>query len=94
MEMQVLDGLAGLIAAVIDDAVALAAQFLADLGDDFKDMGHQRAVLGGNLAGAADMLLVDIVFRDPDIVHIVPSFLKFSHRSKNAGMLSTGFSTN
>ena len=57
MEMQVLDGLAGLVAAVIDNAVALAAQFFADLGDHFEDVCHQGAVLCVDHAGAADMLL-------------------------------------
>ena len=53
--------LAPLLASVKDKALvkSLLEPFL---------FGH--ALLPGH--GAADMLLVDIVFRDPDIVHIVP----------------------
>lgn len=57
MEMQVLHGLAGLIAAVVDDAVILAAQVCTDLGDDLKAMRHDVGVAAIDLAGAADVLL-------------------------------------
>ena len=57
MEMQVLDSLAGLIAAVVDDAVALCAQLTAQLGDDGEAVGHHSLVALVDLGGAADMLL-------------------------------------
>ena len=52
-----LDGLPRLIAAVVDDAVALHAQLLADLHDDLKAVSHHGAVVRRNGVGAADMLL-------------------------------------
>ena len=45
MEVQVLHGLSRLIAAVVDDSVALHAQLPADLGDDLEAMGHHTAVV-------------------------------------------------
>ena len=57
MEVQVLDGLARLVAAVVDDTVALHAQLLADLHDDLEAVGHHGAVVRRNGVGAADVLL-------------------------------------
>ena len=69
MEMQVFDSLAGLIATVVDDAVALCAQLTAQLGDDGEAVGHHSLVALVNLGGAADMLLLNVIFRDSDIFH-------------------------
>ena len=57
MEMQVLHGLTCLIAAVVDDAVILAAKVCADLGDSGEAVSHHRSVGLVDLAGAADVLL-------------------------------------
>ncbi len=46
MEMQVLHGLAGILADIGDDAVAVVqADFLGQLGDHGKDMAQQGTVL-------------------------------------------------
>ena len=55
--MQVLHGLAGLIAAVVDDAVAFTAQLLAQLADDGEAVGHYGLVALVNVVGAADVSL-------------------------------------
>ena len=57
MEVQVLDGLAGLVAAVVDDTVALTAQLMAQFGDDGEAVCHHGRVALVDLGRAADVCL-------------------------------------
>ena len=59
MEVQVMHALAGLLADVGNNTVALQPQFLCQLGYDLKDMRHHGAVFGADLRHGADMLLGD-----------------------------------
>ena len=60
VEVQVVDGLAGIIAAVGDNAVAVMEAFrLGDLGDHFKNVGNHSAVFSGDCADTGNMRLGD-----------------------------------
>ena len=59
MEVQVMDGLSGLLAAVGYHPEIGDAHLLGHLGDDGKGMGHHTGVVRGDLAAGADMLLGD-----------------------------------
>ena len=57
MEMQVLHGLAGILADIGDHAVAVVqADFLGQLGDHGKDMAQQGTVLLSQGSGTLDVL--------------------------------------
>lgn len=58
MEMQVLHGLAGILADIGDHAVAVVqTDFLGQLGDHGKDMAQQGTVLLSQGSGTLDVLL-------------------------------------
>ena len=57
MEMQVRDTLARLLADVGHHPVALQPQFLGDLRDHSKDVGHHRRVVLADLCHRGDMHL-------------------------------------
>lgn len=58
MEVQMLDGLASVLAHIGDDAVAVVeALLLGELCDDRKDMAQQSAVFLGQRSGRGDVLL-------------------------------------
>ena len=58
VEMQMLYRLAGISTAVCDNAVSAAELFaLGNLGDSFKDLGYERAVLRSYFVNRRNMLL-------------------------------------
>lgn len=58
MEVQMLDGLAGILAHIGDDAVAVVETLLpGELCDDRKHMAQQSAVFLGQRSGRGDVLL-------------------------------------
>ena len=59
MEVEMGDGLAGLLADVGDHPVALQAQFFRHLGDDSEDVGHHGGVFRGDLRHRGDVGLGD-----------------------------------
>ena len=59
MEVEVMDGLAGLLTDVGDDAIALQTQLLGDLGDDGEDVGHDGGVVLGHFSHGGDVRLGD-----------------------------------
>ena len=79
--MEVMDGLAGLLTDVGDDAIALQTQLLGDLGDDGEDVSHDGGVVlshfghGGDVGLGDDQemggsLRVDVVESEADLVLI------------------------
>jgi hypothetical protein len=59
MEVEVMDGLTGLLTDVGDHAVALQPQLLGDLGDDGEDVSHHGGVVLGHFGHGGDVRLGD-----------------------------------
>jgi len=60
VEVEVVDGLAGVVAAVANNAVAVFQAFrLGDGGDHLKNVGHNGGIFRGDLGDAADVGLGD-----------------------------------
>ena len=55
MEVQMMDALAGLLADVGDNAIALQTQLLGDLGDDGEDMSHHGGIVLGHFGHGGDV---------------------------------------